>query len=95
MFVLGLLPVLGFVGFDFQSFSTVTDHYLYVSMFGVALITAALASPAVNRHGRVAAIVAVVVLGLFAFQSFSETWVWQTPARSLGIRCKSTRSGPA
>jgi protein O-mannosyl-transferase len=35
--------VLGFVRFDFQKYSTVADHYLYVAMFGPALIAAAIA----------------------------------------------------
>src|SRR5207244_11687944 len=30
VFGLGLLPVLGFVPFDFQIYSTVADHYLYL-----------------------------------------------------------------
>src|SRR5207248_102963 len=33
----GLGPTLGLVNFDFQYFSTVADHYLYLPMFGVAL----------------------------------------------------------
>ena len=37
IFGLGLFPVLGFVPFDFQLFSTVCDDYLYFSMFAVAL----------------------------------------------------------
>src|SRR5262249_33688899 len=36
-FVAPLLPVLGLVPFDYQEFSTVADHYLYLSMLSVAL----------------------------------------------------------
>ncbi len=35
-------PVLGFVPFDFQRYSTVADHYLYLAMLGSALVIAAL-----------------------------------------------------
>ncbi len=37
MAVIPLLPVLGLVKFDFQFYSTVADHYLYLPMLGVAL----------------------------------------------------------
>lgn len=35
--VAALSPLLGLVPFDFQVYSTVADHYLYLPMFGVAL----------------------------------------------------------
>jgi tetratricopeptide (TPR) repeat protein len=38
VFVLGVLPMLGLVPFDFQSFSTVADRYVYLSLFGAAII---------------------------------------------------------
>jgi len=37
VFLLGVLPVLGLAPFAYQSFSTVADRYLYVSMLGVAM----------------------------------------------------------
>ncbi len=40
IFVAALLPVLGFVPFAFQAFSTVADRYLYVAMLGPALALA-------------------------------------------------------
>ena len=43
IFIVALLPTLGFVPFDFQNYSTTTDHYLYVPMLGVALLVAAMA----------------------------------------------------
>src|SRR5205823_5661753 len=36
VFMLGMLPVSGLVRFDFQIYSTVADHYLYLPMLGVA-----------------------------------------------------------
>jgi tetratricopeptide (TPR) repeat protein len=44
IFVIALLPVLGIVPFDFQLYSTVADHYLYLPMLGAALAGAWLAS---------------------------------------------------
>jgi len=38
----GLLPVLGFVPFKGQNFSTVADRYMYVPLAGVALIVSSL-----------------------------------------------------
>jgi protein O-mannosyl-transferase len=37
LFLFALLPVLGFVRFEFQSISTVADRYAYVAMLGPAL----------------------------------------------------------
>ncbi len=37
LFIIGVLPVLGFLPFEFQSISTVADRYLYLSMLGPAL----------------------------------------------------------
>jgi hypothetical protein len=38
LFLMPLLPVLGFVGFEFQQISTTSDHYLYLPMLGVAAL---------------------------------------------------------
>jgi len=68
-----LLPVLGFVPFDFQSYSTTADHYLYFAMLGPALLVAAV----VHRWMKRAVIGAVVVWILFlALQSNLQSWVW-------------------
>jgi tetratricopeptide (TPR) repeat protein len=40
LLVVPLLPTLGLVTFDFQSYSNVADHYLYLSMFGAAMLVA-------------------------------------------------------
>lgn len=41
-----LLPVLGFIPFDFQRYSTVADRYMYLPMLGVALAFATFPRPA-------------------------------------------------
>lgn len=42
IFVIGLGPVLGLVRFTYQFYSTVGDHYVYLSMLGVALAVSSL-----------------------------------------------------
>src|SRR5213076_192323 len=69
VFLVGLLPVLGLVPFLMQYYSTVTDHYLYLPMLGVALAVAWAMSRYERRWLRVAA---AVVLAIFAVLSFIE-----------------------
>jgi tetratricopeptide (TPR) repeat protein len=67
IFVLGVLPMLGLVPFDFQSFSTVADRYVYLSLLGAAMIvsfaTQLLASRA-KEHLRGLAHVAPLAIAL-------------------------------
>jgi protein O-mannosyl-transferase len=71
--VTGLLPVLGLVRFDFQEFSTVADHYLYLPMFGIGLLVAAcLAKAPVKRWAGVSVLVLVVLAG----RSMAQTRHW-------------------
>ena len=70
LFVLGLFPVLGFVPFDFQIFSTVCDHYLYFSMLGVGLAFAAGMSWTLERFSGVAWVAA----GLLFVLSITSQW---------------------
>jgi tetratricopeptide (TPR) repeat protein len=68
-----LIPVLGFVPFDFQQYSTTSDHYLYLAMLGPALVLAHV------LRGR-GLVVASVVLVVLAARSFVQTWVWADSA---------------
>jgi len=74
LFLAGLLPVLGLAPFLMQYYSTVTDHYLYLPMLGVALAAAWGLSKveAPWRYG-----VCAIVLTTFAALSFIEAWYWQ------------------
>jgi hypothetical protein len=73
IFVVGLLPVLGFLPFLFQHFSGVGDHYLYLSMLGVALA----ASVLVRRYpNRLTAVAASLVLVLLAVLTVRQSRVW-------------------
>jgi hypothetical protein len=82
LFVLGVLPMLGFLPFDFQAFSTVADRYLYLSLFGVALIAAYAAVAVMEldfaRQTRLA--ITAGTLALLAFSGFlarQQTDTWQ------------------
>jgi tetratricopeptide (TPR) repeat protein len=74
IFLIALLPVLGFTSFQFQYFSTVTDHYLYLAMLGPALAAGWVAS---LRPGRTTFAIASVLLALLAIRSFVQSLVWR------------------
>jgi hypothetical protein len=73
-FLAGLLPVLGLVPFLMQYYSTVTDHYLYLPMLGVAMGVAWVVSRYERRWVQI-----VVGAGLICFAtiSFVEAGHWQ------------------
>ena len=62
--VIALAPILGFVPFDFQSYSTVADHYFYLPMFGIALAVAWLIARWPSRVSSLAASIMVLVLAI-------------------------------
>jgi tetratricopeptide (TPR) repeat protein len=72
LFLLPLLPVLGFFAFEFQLISTTSDHYLYLPMLGVALALAW----ALDRF-RVPRWLPIVVLYLLGVRSILQEPVWQ------------------
>jgi tetratricopeptide (TPR) repeat protein len=73
IFTAPLLPVLGLVPFDYQEFSTVADHYLYLSMLGVALALA-IAMVHLPRQANIA--IAVVLIGALGAMSFAQSQRW-------------------
>lgn len=78
--VAALLPVLGLVPFEFQNFSTVTDHYAYLAMLGPAILLAVFLSqrPTFARFGLTSAWLAVLV-GL----SIAQVGYWRDSATLL------------
>ena len=73
---LALLPVLGLVPFEFQDFSTVADHYLYLPMLGVSLgAVGVLVGLQQAKFVRVAAVAVLVVL---AVASFRQAMHWRS-----------------
>jgi tetratricopeptide (TPR) repeat protein len=75
VFVIALLPVLGFTRFMFQIHSTVADHYMYLPMLAVALVMAGL----VDRFGGSAAfnLAAAAMLILLAVMSVVQLGYWR------------------
>jgi len=76
--VAALLPVLGFVPFAFQHYSTVADRYFYLAMLGPALGLALFLSalPAVRRPAAVAVVSAGLVA--FAVAAFVQAGTWES-----------------
>ncbi len=82
-FYIVLLPVLGFISFNFQVYSFVADHFMYLACIGGGLGMALLAEQAVLRFGgdmqtrRVLTASACAVLAVCAAQTFTETTHWR------------------
>lgn len=74
IFVAMLLPLLGLVPFDFQQYSTVADHYLYMPMIGIALIVACLLARA--RHRAVVIALSAIVCTALAVRAFDQSRHW-------------------
>ncbi len=86
VFVVALLPVVGFVPFEFQNISTVADRYVYLGLLGPSVALAVLLA----RHpGRWLRTTAYVLLAVFAMCSFRQVRFWQNDevlfARALEV----------
>jgi tetratricopeptide (TPR) repeat protein len=76
LLVAATLPVLGLAPFQFERYSLVADHYLYVAMLGPALILAfALQS---LKYRRPIPIIVIVVLLALAVRANLQTWSWRS-----------------
>lgn len=73
IFLIGVLPVLGFSPFQFQQFSTVTDHYLYLSMFGPALLITWILT---RWRQMLMYRTAIALLAALALQSVQQAGYW-------------------
>ncbi|HQY87047.1 MAG TPA: tetratricopeptide repeat protein [Tepidisphaeraceae bacterium] len=67
-----VVPVLGFLPFEFQKYSTVSDHYLYAAMLGPALIVAMIVARQRKAFGNVVALLAIA-----SIFSFLQTSHWR------------------
>ncbi|MBN1674369.1 MAG: tetratricopeptide repeat protein [Kiritimatiellae bacterium] len=89
VFAAALLPVLGFLSFQFQQYSTTADHYLYAAMLGPALAAAWL----VARYGRPALAAAPALLLILGVRSFGQTRTWRDSmslySHALGVNPRS------
>lgn len=73
--VIGVLPTLGFIPFNFQVVSTVSDHYLYLGMLGVALAVALLICQVSFRVARVLPLIllpSLILLTLFQLPEWTD-----------------------
>jgi tetratricopeptide (TPR) repeat protein len=83
LFVVPLLPVLGFVPFTYQVHSTVGDHYLYLAMLGPALILAWALARVQAERATGAAVVSGIILLVLAVLSFAQLRFWRDPETTL------------
>jgi hypothetical protein len=74
VFVLGLLPMLGFAAFSFQGYSTVADHYVYVAMLGPAIGLGGVFS--VVRAKALGIAIAVPIGAILCLLSFRQARTW-------------------
>lgn len=74
IFLIGFAPVSGIATFQMQHISLSTDHYLYFSLLGVAMVIAWVVSIFPNRTTFV---VSGVVLLALAGKSFIQTGIWR------------------
>ena len=72
VFVIGVLPTLGFIPFNFQIVSTVADHYLYLAMLGVALAVALLLCRISDRSAVIVSLILVPILALLSLYQLPE-----------------------
>lgn len=72
IFVVGFLPVSGWIPFEYQNWSTVADRYLYLSIIGVAMAFSAL----LKRWKKVW-ILAILLFGCWSVSSFIQASHWQ------------------
>lgn len=70
LLVIGVSPVLGLLPFDFQEYSTVADHYLYLAMLGVAVPVAWIVR---RTEWRTIVPIIVTLLGVLTWRQ-SRTW---------------------
>ncbi|MDP9175130.1 MAG: tetratricopeptide repeat protein [Planctomycetota bacterium] len=76
--VIALLPVLGFIPFDLQRFSTVADRYMYLAMFGAAL---ALSWSLASANRRVFYFAGGLIACLLGSLSFVQAGFWKDTNR--------------
>lgn len=74
VFLIGLAPVLGFISFDFQRFSTVADRYLYLALLGPAFAVGLFFAACRQKAMKVGLVALLVVLGV---KSFVQAGYWR------------------
>jgi protein O-mannosyl-transferase len=72
IFLVGLLPTLGFVPFSFQTISNVADRYIYFSLFGASLLLSRLPSRKIINS------IFIFILAFYGFLAFQQTEIWRS-----------------
>jgi hypothetical protein len=90
-----ILPMLGLIPFAAQDYSTVSDHYLYPAMLGVALVAASLFEAAHRRlDSRTVLAFSLAIIAALAVQSFVLAGVWNNSfslfSRELSMNPRSS-----
>lgn len=85
IFVVSILPVLGFISFDFQLISTTADRYLYFAMLGPALGTGWLLAYKTAPAVKMVLIAGLVLLG---GKSMLQVQHWKNPFTFNGHEIK-------
>jgi len=73
IFAAFLLPVLGFLPFAYQNYSTAADRYLYLALLGPSLVVAHLLT---RYHGKLALVAWSGAVLVLASLSFGQTLTW-------------------
>ncbi len=73
LFLIGFAPVSGAVTFQMQHISLTTDHYLYFSLLGIAVVIAWLVS---LKPSRATYAIASVLLAALAARAFDQSKTW-------------------
>lgn len=88
LFIVFLAPVLGFIPFNFQFYSTVADRYLYLSMFGAALSVSWICFYYQKTIVKVICVTVIVLLGL---RTSYQLPVW---ANEITLYTNALKSNP-
>lgn len=73
--IICLLPVLGFIPFVYQQYSTVADRYVYMAMMGPALMIAALVIK-IKQHA-ILKYAGILLFPVFIFLTLKQTSTWK------------------
>ena len=73
IFVVSLLPTLGFLQFSYAFFSLVCDRYAYLAMLGAAVLAATVFQSRIHRAGVIAAAALITFLGVQSAR-LATTW---------------------
>lgn len=81
VFVLALLPVLGFARFDYQRYSTVADRYAYFALFAPAMLVAVALASRVGRARTMSIALAVALVVTLGVLSHVQVRRWANDER--------------